>query len=98
MSKVALCVTFKASPGQHQALVERLKILAKTCLRHEPGCLQFDVLVPLDSSDGVLLYEVYENEAALKHHDQTPHFLAYRQETASMVAERVRVTAAVVSG
>ncbi|HEX3485713.1 MAG TPA: putative quinol monooxygenase, partial [Micropepsaceae bacterium] len=33
-------------------------------VRSEPGCLQFDVLEPEGDGDGVLLYEVYSDEAA----------------------------------
>ncbi len=95
--KVALCVTFKPMAGRRQALIERLKTLSRTCRETEPGCLRFDVLLPLDEADDrILLYELYESEEALRHHDQTPHFLAYRRDTADMVAERVRVACAVV--
>jgi quinol monooxygenase YgiN len=94
--RVALCVTFKPAAGKRKALIERLETLSRTCLQTEPGCLRFDVLVPLDEADDrILLYELYESEEALRHHDQTPHFLEYRRDTADMVAERVRVACAV---
>lgn len=95
--KVALCVTFKPAPGRRDALIERLRTLSGTCLENEPGCLRFDVLAPLDHADDrILLYEVYENEEALRQHDQSQHFLDYRRDTAEMVAERVRVTCAIL--
>ena len=36
----------------------------------------------------VRLYEVYDDEAAVEHHMQTPYMIAYREETAPMIANR----------
>jgi quinol monooxygenase YgiN len=55
----------------------------------EPGCRQFDVLFEASNPHHVLLYEVYDDAAALEAHRQTPHFKTYWETTASMIAKRV---------
>lgn len=42
------------------------------------------------------LYEVYDDQAAVEHHMQTPYMIAYREETAPMVAER-KMTRAIIA-
>jgi (4S)-4-hydroxy-5-phosphonooxypentane-2,3-dione isomerase len=55
----------------------------------EPGCRQFDVLFDAADPHHVFLYEVYEDAAALDAHRTTPHFKAYWETTAPMIAKRV---------
>ena len=45
--------------------------------RQEAGCLRFDVLRVEDSSDTVLLYEIYVDEAAFEAHRKTAHFAKF---------------------
>jgi len=42
--------------------------------RKEPGCRQFDVLYDPKDKTKVMLYEIYNDEAAFEAHQQTPHF------------------------
>jgi quinol monooxygenase YgiN len=55
----------------------------------EPGCREFNITVLANNPNHVFLYEVYENEAALEAHRQTPHFKKYQAATQGMVADRV---------
>jgi quinol monooxygenase YgiN len=54
----------------------------------EPGCKRFDILNLASDPSHFLLYEVYENEAALKAHRETDHFKKFAAAAAKMVAKR----------
>lgn len=54
----------------------------------EPGCKRFDIINLNSDPNHVFLYEVYDNEAALKSHRETDHFKKYAATTAKMVAKR----------
>ena len=54
----------------------------------EPGCREFNITVLNSNPNHVFLYEVYDNEAALEAHRQTPHFKKYQASTQGMVADR----------
>ncbi|MBV8074445.1 MAG: antibiotic biosynthesis monooxygenase [Candidatus Eremiobacteraeota bacterium] len=45
--------------------------------RQEAGCLRFDVLRVEDSSNTVMLYEIYVDEAAFQAHRETKHFAKF---------------------
>src|SRR5689334_607438 len=54
----------------------------------EPGCRRFDILNLASDPNHFFLYEVYDNEAALKAHRETEHFKKYQATTGKMVARR----------
>ncbi|MGZ5874976.1 MAG: putative quinol monooxygenase [Bradyrhizobium sp.] len=54
----------------------------------EPGCRRFDILNLNSDPNHFFLYEIYDNEAALKSHRETAHFKKYMATTANMVAKR----------
>ena len=54
----------------------------------EPGCKRFDILNLASDPNHFLLYEVYDNEAALKAHRETEHFKKFAAAAAKMVAKR----------
>jgi len=54
----------------------------------EPGCREFNVSVLARNPNHVVLYEVYDNEAALVAHRTTDHFKKYQAATAKMVVGR----------
>ena len=68
MSKLALVVTIEVKPGQVAAVLEAAKAHAARSLSSEPGTLQFDVLVPVNEDDKIMLYEAYVDEAAYEVH------------------------------
>ena len=51
---------------------------AKCSVRDEPGCHRFDVMIPAGTTDQLALYEIYDDQAALDAHRQTPHLKAWR--------------------
>jgi len=54
----------------------------------EPGCRRFDILNLASDPNHFFLYEVYDNEAALRAHRETEHFKKYQATTGKMVAKR----------
>jgi quinol monooxygenase YgiN len=54
----------------------------------EPGCYRFDIVNLASDPNHFFLYEVYENEAALKAHRETDHFKKFAAAAAKMVAKR----------
>jgi (4S)-4-hydroxy-5-phosphonooxypentane-2,3-dione isomerase len=54
----------------------------------EPGCKRFDIVNLNSDPNHFFLYEVYDNEAALKAHRETDHFKKYAATTGKMVAKR----------
>lgn len=59
---------------------------ARASVRDEPGCRQFDVVVPDGEPDNVLLYEIYNDPAAFAAHTKTLHFAVFDRESAPCVA------------
>ena len=53
----------------------------------EPGVLRFDVIQDQDDPAHVVLVEVYRDDDAAAAHKQTPHYAAWRDAVAEMMAE-----------
>ena len=45
--------------------------------RKEPGCLRFDVLRPSDTTDSVVLYEIYVDEDGYNAHRASAHYAKF---------------------
>jgi len=86
MSKVAIFVTFDCKPGKVDEFVELVKGHANRCLEREPGCVQFDVLMPNGGGSKVMLYEVYASAAALEAHRKTDHLAMFREKVGAVAA------------
>lgn len=55
--------------------------------RQEPGNRRWDVLRVLGEADRFLLDELYVDEAAFKAHQQTAHYLRWKEAVADLMAE-----------
>ena len=88
MIKFAITAELEINPDTIGAFLQRLNRHRAACLETEEECLRFDVLLPKKSDNKVLLYEVYESEAAFDTHRLTPHFLAFREDVEGMVISR----------
>ncbi|HEX7451085.1 MAG TPA: antibiotic biosynthesis monooxygenase [Polyangiaceae bacterium] len=58
-----------------------------TGTRTEPDNLRFDVLRRNDDPNRFVLYEAYTSEAAFATHQQTAHYLKWKELVAPMMAE-----------
>jgi len=84
-----LQVSIRIKPDNVDAFMQKLNDNARNA-RKEPGCKQFEVLVDPKDSTKIMLYEVYNDEAAFETHQQTPHFKKYVAEAVPLLADRAR--------
>jgi (4S)-4-hydroxy-5-phosphonooxypentane-2,3-dione isomerase len=83
-----LLVEFVVKPQHVAAFEAEMAANALTSLKAEPGCRQFDVC--RDPADPALfvLYERYDDEAAVQAHLRSAHFLRMNERTADWVAHK----------
>jgi (4S)-4-hydroxy-5-phosphonooxypentane-2,3-dione isomerase len=67
---------------------ERILRHARITLDAEPGCQRFDVHQEASRSTLFLLIEIYNDEAALEAHRQSPHYLQFREDVKDWVIGR----------
>ena len=83
--------------GDRDRFMELMAANAAASLRDEPGCRQFDVCVDADDPGRLMLYEVYDDEAAFAAHGASPHYQAFDKASAQLIARkdvrRLRLTA-----
>jgi (4S)-4-hydroxy-5-phosphonooxypentane-2,3-dione isomerase len=81
LSKFAVIATYEIAPDQIEVFLSLLRAHRDRCLKDEPGTLSFEILRPEQS---LMLYEVYENEAALQAHRNGPLVARFRDEAAKV--------------
>jgi (4S)-4-hydroxy-5-phosphonooxypentane-2,3-dione isomerase len=79
MSRIMIVVEFEVKPEHRSQMIELIKGHAQRS-RAEDGCQQFDVLVPQEDQNRVLLVEAWRDQAALDAHSKGP-MLAKTRET-----------------
>jgi quinol monooxygenase YgiN len=70
-------VTFTVPPAGMARFLRISKENSRISRKEETGCVGFEVLLPEDEPNKVMLIETYRDEAAYKAHRVTPHFLAF---------------------
>jgi (4S)-4-hydroxy-5-phosphonooxypentane-2,3-dione isomerase len=92
MNRYVVTVDFKLKPGalgHFRTLIDQNAI--DSC-KYEPGCHRFDVVVPLNETDAVFLYEIYNDRAAFQTHLKTAHYAIFDRDSNALVASKtVRV-------
>ncbi len=88
MSKIAIVVEFTIKPGQRDAFLQIIRDHASGTLAEEEGCLQFDVLIPKEGDNRVLLYEAYRDDAAFQVHGQSPRLARTRASYGDLIESR----------
>ena len=86
---LALVVEFRIKPAHVDAFDAAIRANARASLESEPGCRQFDVCRDPDDAALFFLYELYDDEAAIQAHLQSPHFLQMTAATASWVEAKM---------
>jgi (4S)-4-hydroxy-5-phosphonooxypentane-2,3-dione isomerase len=79
MSRIMIVVEFEVKPDHRNQFIELMKDHAQLS-RAEDGCQQFDVLLPQNDQNRVLLVEAWRDQAALEVHAKLPR-MAQNQET-----------------
>lgn len=82
----ALVVEFIIHLAHVAAFAEAITENARASRETEPGCRQFDVCTDPANAQRFFLYELYDDEAAIQAHLQSPHFLAMNAASADWVA------------
>jgi (4S)-4-hydroxy-5-phosphonooxypentane-2,3-dione isomerase len=85
---IIITVEFEVHAHAAAAFIAGMTRQASVCRATEPGCLQFDVATDPDRPDHIFIYEVFADAVAVAHHNDTPHFHAFRAEAAPMIVSR----------
>ena len=84
-----ITVAFEIEPDARGQFISLVTANAKASLDNEPGCLRFDVLLPLSEDNSeILLYEIYRDRAAFEAHLASAHFLSFDAATRSVVRRK----------
>ena len=88
MSRFVITVDFQLHPGALREFVPLMVENANKSRDLEPGCERFDVLLPKDAPDRVLLYEIYTDKAAFEEHLKAAHFLSFDRATKGLIRDK----------
>ncbi len=90
-----LVVDFRIKPPHVADFATAIGANARSSLADEPGCRRFDVCRDPTDPQAFFLYELYDDEAALQAHLQSPHFrqmnVATRDWVESKQVRRLRL-------
>jgi quinol monooxygenase YgiN len=86
MPKFAIMATIEVLPGRIDEFLPILMAHRARCLKEEPGTLLFEVLRPRDDDTKVMLYELYQDDAAFDVHVKGSSIARMREASAGMTA------------
>jgi (4S)-4-hydroxy-5-phosphonooxypentane-2,3-dione isomerase len=81
-----ISVTVNVKPGMTDSFIQATLDNARNT-RHEPGNVRFDVLQAESSPNEFLLYEAYHTPDDFVAHQQTEHYLKWREAVANMMEQ-----------
>lgn len=76
---------FEVEPARFDEFLALARGFAGECLRHEPGCRQFDVVCLHSPPQGVLFYEAYDSLAAFAAHGQAAHLVRFKAARVGLI-------------
>lgn len=79
---------FEVKPDSLDRFLEIAEVDSRHSVADEPGCRQFTVTVDREQPNRVVLFEVYDDEAAFAAHLETPHLKAFRDGIEGLVVNR----------
>jgi autoinducer 2-degrading protein len=82
-----VCVTVWVTPGNEAEFIEATQ-QNHLGTRQEPGNLRFDVLQRADDPTQFFIYEAYRTPDDFKAHQETVHYLQWRQTVAPIMAQK----------
>jgi quinol monooxygenase YgiN len=80
-----VCVTVHVAQGQGDAFLQATFENARQS-REEPGNVRFDVLQSEADPNQFFLYEAYRSKEDFIRHQQTPHYLTWKETVAPWMA------------
>ncbi|WP_116473433.1 putative quinol monooxygenase [Zobellella maritima] len=93
----SIIVKTRLKAGTREQFLPVMQENAAASVRDEPGCHVFDVLQDKADPELFYLYEVYEDEAALAAHKETPHYQRSRALVNPLIAEQSVIRAEVLA-
>lgn len=84
MAKLAVVATIKTAAGKRAEYLKHLNAHAQRCRASEPGTLVFEILVPKEDADTVMLYEVYASSEAFDAHLTGASIKQMRRDSAGL--------------
>jgi quinol monooxygenase YgiN len=88
MTKQAVIVKYRVRPSRMNEFLSLLRAHIVRTKATEPGCLQFDLLMPHRQADTVHLYEVYADEAVFNFHNSSQTLADYKARSEPLLLER----------
>jgi quinol monooxygenase YgiN len=88
MAKQAVVVKYRVRQDRMNEFLSLLRAHIARTKALEPGCLQFDVLMPHRERDAVHLYEVYADQAAFDFHNSSQTLADYKIHSEPLLEER----------
>jgi quinol monooxygenase YgiN len=85
MTPFVIIVDFRLKPGTQPAFRKLVDANARASATREPGCRRFDVVEPRGEADRILLYEIYDDVAAIDAHLKTAHYAEFDAASALLV-------------
>lgn len=82
---IVIAGTVQVRPEKREAAVAAAVRMA-VATRQETGCISYGFYADLANPNTILVFETWENEAALAAHFQTPHMAEFNQITPQVVA------------
>ncbi|MBS0607383.1 MAG: antibiotic biosynthesis monooxygenase [Verrucomicrobia bacterium] len=90
-TEVVVIEIIKAVQGKKNELKKALSKLVPTS-RKAPGCLQYDLLEPVDVSDEFLVLMRWEKLEDLKNHERSHYIKEFEREYNEVLYDEVKVT------
>jgi quinol monooxygenase YgiN len=85
---IVLVARYVGKSRRGDAIEAALRKMAPLVKEREPGCKLYQAARSQDNPDNFLLYEQYEDEAALLAHRDTPHFKEIIEDTILPLLEK----------
>lgn len=83
-----LLVEFRVKAEHVSAFDTAIRANAAASVANEPGCRLFDVCRSPSEPELFVLYEIYDDDAAVQAHLKAPHFLSFDAATAAWVVHK----------
>ncbi len=85
-----LIVHLEIAPGKLPEFLEIARAHGEFSAKNEDNCLSFQVMVPRDEHNKVILVEVYKDDDSLEAHWSSDHMTLYRDKVSDMIVDRKR--------
>lgn len=91
MIRINCCLIAETDENRRKAIDLAKELVAYSL--HDKGCIEYDLLGSLTSTDRLVIYETWENEEDLKAHQESEHFrrlVPAIKEVASMTSTKFK--------